>query len=915
MAIARLGAKEIFLQAVEIASPTDRAAYLDQACRADSDQRRRVEALLIAHERPESLLDQAAINAQPPDATIDHASAERPGTVVAGRYKLLEQIGEGGMGTVWIAEQTQPVRRKVALKLVKLGMDSRQVLSRFEAERQALALMDHPNIAKVFDGGLTEQGRPFFVMEYVKGIPLTAYCDSARLTVQERLKLFGQVCQAVQHAHQKGIIHRDLKPSNILVCLYDGQPVPKVIDFGLAKAIHQPLTEHTLHTAHGLMVGTPLYMSPEQAEFNNLDVDTRTDIYSLGVILYELLTGATPLEKQQFKNAAFAEILRLIKEEEPLKPSLKLSTSASLPSVAAQRSLEPAQLSRTVRGDLDWIVMKALEKDRSRRYETANGLARDIDRYLSDEPVEACPPSTGYRLRKYAHKHQRLLATAVAFALLLVMGVVVSTWQAVRARHAEVQAKQSAAKAQEEEQKARAAAAAEATQRQRAEENERQAKASEEEAKAVLTFFDEKVLAAGGPERRAEGGLGKDLTIRRAIDAASMEIATTFQDRPLVEASIRNVLGRTYFNLGEYSLATQQLERALALRQAKLDPDHPDRLMSMFNLGEVYLNTKRREQARPLAEETLKRRRATLGREHIETLRSLWLVAKLSEPNEGLPLFEESYQLRRATLGPKHPDTLRAMSALARQYRAVGKAELGLPLSEEAVHLMQATVGQNDSQTQMAMSDLSQAYREAGKLDQALPLAEDAFRLSRATHGEEHLYTSVMMQRLVEVYEAVQQYAKAIQLGKELLVLRRSKLPADDPSIATSLATLGLCLLHTEQPAEAEPLLRECLAIRQKKEPDSWQTFQTQSLLGGSLLDQQKFTEAQPLLLAGYEGMKQREAKIPESSRNACLTEALQRLVDLYTAWGKTDESETWRKMLSDRKTPQSPTADSTEKP
>ena len=308
---------------------------------------------------------------------------------VAGRYKLLEAIGEGGMGAVWVAEQTQPVRRKVALKLIKAGMDSKSVLARFEAERQALAVMDHPNIAKVLDGGLTETGRPFFVMEYVKGVPITEYCDAARLSMPERLQLFVQVCQAVQHAHQKGIIHRDLKPSNILVAPHDDRPVPKVIDFGLAKAMHQPLTEQTLHTAHGALLGTPLYMSPEQAQLNNLDVDTRSDLYSLGVLLYELLTGTTPLEKQRFKEAAWDEIRRIIREEEPPRPSMRLSSSQALPSLAAGRQTEPAQLTKLVRGELDWIVMKALEKDRTRRYETANGFALDIQRYLAGEPVLA----------------------------------------------------------------------------------------------------------------------------------------------------------------------------------------------------------------------------------------------------------------------------------------------------------------------------------------------------------------------------------------------------------------------------------------------------------------------------------------------------------------------------------------------
>jgi serine/threonine protein kinase len=319
------------------------------------------------------------------------------GTVIAGRYKLLEEIGEGGMGSVWVAEQNQPVRRKVALKLIKAGMDSKSVLARFEAERQALVLMDHPNIAKVLDGGLTETGRPFFVMEYVKGVPITEYCEATRLSVSERLQLFAHVCQAVHRAHQKGIIHRDLKPSNILVAPYDDKPVPKVIDFGLAKAMHQSLTERTLHTAHGTVLGTPLYMSPEQAQLNNLDVDTRSDIYSLGVLLYELLTGSTPLEKQRLKAAAWDEIRRIIREEEPPRPSTRLSSCQALASLAASRQTEPARLTKMIRGELDWIAMKALEKDRSRRYETANSLAMDIQRYLAGDPVLAAPPSARYR--------------------------------------------------------------------------------------------------------------------------------------------------------------------------------------------------------------------------------------------------------------------------------------------------------------------------------------------------------------------------------------------------------------------------------------------------------------------------------------------------------------------------------------
>jgi serine/threonine protein kinase/tetratricopeptide (TPR) repeat protein len=425
--------ESLFAQALELKSAAERAAFLDRACADNPALRAEVEALLRAHEWSGDLLDLP--EHQP--ATTDQSAGEHPGTLV-GPYKLLEQVGEGGMGTVWMAEQTEPIRRRVAVKVVKEGMDSRQFLARFEAERQALALMEHPNIAKVLDAGRTASGRPYFVMELVKGQPITKYCDAKRLGVRERLNLFGEICGAVQHAHQKGIIHRDLKPSNVLVAPYDGKPVVKVIDFGVAKATGQRLTERTLFTGFGALVGTPEYMSPEQAEVNNQDIDTRSDIYALGVLLYELLAGSTPLTRQRVKEAALLEVLRVIREEEPPRPSTRLSESKdSLPSISAQRQMEPAKLTRLVRGELDWIVMKALEKDRSRRYETANGFAHDVQRYLADEPVLACPPSLGYRLRKTARRHKALLTAAAAMLGLLLAGTAVSAWQAVRATRAE----------------------------------------------------------------------------------------------------------------------------------------------------------------------------------------------------------------------------------------------------------------------------------------------------------------------------------------------------------------------------------------------------------------------------------------------------------------------------------------------
>jgi serine/threonine protein kinase/Flp pilus assembly protein TadD len=422
-------ANDLFLAALDRPVGTERDRYLDAVCAGDPGLRAEVESLLAAASRAGEFLEAPAM-----EVTADlPLVGERTGASV-GPYKLLQPLGEGGMGTVWMAEQSEPVRRKVAVKLIKAGMDSKQVLGRFEAERQALALMDHPNIAKVFDAGTTEAGRPFFVMELVKGVPITKFCDERRLTPRERLGLFVPVCQAVQHAHQKGVIHRDIKPSNVLVALYDGRPVPKVIDFGVAKAIGQDLTGRTLFTEIGQVIGTFEYMSPEQAELNQLDVDTRSDVYALGVLLYELLTGSTPLERRRLKAAAVAEVLRLIREEDPPRPSTRLSESKdALPSISAQRQTEPSRLARLVRGDLDWITMKALEKDRSRRYETATGLAHDIERYLADEPILARPPSAAYRVRKFVRRNRRGLAVGGFAALCLALLAGGAAW-AIRDR-------------------------------------------------------------------------------------------------------------------------------------------------------------------------------------------------------------------------------------------------------------------------------------------------------------------------------------------------------------------------------------------------------------------------------------------------------------------------------------------------
>jgi non-specific serine/threonine protein kinase/serine/threonine-protein kinase len=611
----------------------------------------------------------------PQPGTVDEPFRERTGNII-GPYKLLEPLGEGGFGTVFLAAQEQPVQRRVALKLLKPGMDSDQVLARFEAERQALAMMDHPNIAKVLDAGTTPAGRPYFVMELVKGIPITKFCDQEHLTPRERLALFVPVCQAVQHAHQKGIIHRDLKPSNVLIALYDGQPVPKVIDFGVAKATAQKLTERTLHTGVGQIVGTLEYMAPEQAELNNLDIDTRADIYSLGVILYELLTGAPPFPVKQLRSAGFTEMLRILREVEPAKPSTKLSHSDALPSIAAKRKLEPRKLTRLLSGDLDWVVMRCLEKERSRRYETANQLAQEIERYLNDEPVMAGPPSARYRLGKFVRRNRgAVLATVVVVAALLV-GTVMASWQALVATRA----------------------------RQEALTAKMTAEAKEAETQAVLDFVQSKVFAATRPQ--SEGGVGMNATLRQAIEATLPAVDQDFTERPLLEARLRMMLGISYWYLGWPQTAVDQFQRARLLYTQHLGPDHADTLLSMENLALSYcdfgtlLDVRSRDELGPhmkgkvgprhplgsmgggwpgnrpdargqyldackLLEETLIRRQALLGPDHADALRSRHNLATcyfvLGRYADALKLFEQNLTLQTSQLGGQNPDTLQSM--------------------------------------------------------------------------------------------------------------------------------------------------------------------------------------------------------------------------------------------------------------
>jgi tetratricopeptide (TPR) repeat protein len=1042
MAIDAARAKSLFLNASDLADPVERAAYLERECGGDAELRGRVEALLRANDAAplppaasadatvdsgarDQDLDVTGTHTPQPDnsTTSDYRPQIEPGLVIASRYTLVQKIGEGGMGEVWVARQTEPVKRKVALKLIKTGMDSRAVVARFEQERQALAMMDHPNIARVLDGGMTPTGQPFFVMELVNGLPLMKFCDEARLTPRQRLELFVPICQAVQHAHQKGIVHRDLKPANILITLIDARPVPKVIDFGVAKAIAGKLTDESMSTQFGAIVGTLEYMSPEQAGFSGDDIDTRSDIYSLGVILYELLTGLRPLDARHLKKAVLTEMLRLIREEEPSKPSTRLSTDESLPSLAALRQTEPRKLMALLRGELDWVVLKCLEKQRERRYETANGLARDIQRYLADEVVEARPPSAGYRLKKFVRRHKGQVIAAGLILFILLAGIAGTTGGLIRAKQQELVA----IKAAENERQAKVHEAEKA-------EGERQAKldaeARQQEAERNLAFAKKgnailgSVFAGLEPKKIAESGRPLQDFLRENLKQAVRDLDGAAIGDPLEVAEMQLTLGQSLLGLGEFKLAIEVIQKALETRSTKLGPDHlntlacmsllavayradgnvlkalaldketlaltkaklgpddPSTLISMNNLaagyraagkqnealellGEVFERTKGRfgvddpltlvsmhnlavaywdagklEKALPLLEEEFELTKARLGVDHPNTLTSMGTLGMFyidaKKLDKALPWLEETFKRMTAKLGPDHPSTLTAMNNLAEGYRDAEKLDRALPMFEEALRLTRIKLGSDHPNTLTTMNNLADAYRDAGNLDRALPLYEETLTLSKAKLGPDHPSTLTTMNNLALGYREAGKLDLALPLQEEALKLMKAKLGPDHPDTLNCLGNLGKAyfqsgqgekaaatltefiagmrklrgndsskiagllakvsqdLLSCGQHVAAESMLRELLAVRATREPDVWTTFCTQSQLGGALLGQKKYIDAEPLLLKGYEGMKQREKTIPPVGKPR-IPEALDRLIKFYTATDKPDEVKKWR--------------------
>jgi eukaryotic-like serine/threonine-protein kinase len=911
-------------------------------------------------------------------------SPEETAGALIGRYHLLQKIGEGGMGEVWLAEQKEPVRRRVALKLIKAGMDTREVVARFESERQALALMDHPAIARVLDAGSTPRGAPYFVMEYVAGVPITTYCDNHRLNTRERLELFMHVCEGVRHAHQKAIIHRDLKPSNILVTEVDGHPAPKIIDFGVAKALTQKLTADTMFTRVGALIGTLEYMSPEQALSSGEDIDTRTDVYSLGIIFYELLAGVHPID---LRKVAFEEFLRRLREDDPPKLSTKFRAqdAATSTELARKRHTEPPALVKQMRGELDSIALKALEKDRARRYGSPSDFALDIARYLNNEPVLAVPPSVVYRASKFARRYRVALVTACAFALVLIAAAVISIRQSIRAN------KEAAV------------------------------------AQAVNDFLQNDMLAQAsaanqsGPSAKPD----PDLKVRTALDRAAQRIAGKFDKQPEVEAAIRDTIGQTYIDLGLYPEARKQLEPALDLqrrvlgaenpktlktmsrlggtaqRQGKyaeaetllgraleierrvLGPDHPDTLYSMSNLASLYSGEGKYAQAEGLDSQTLEIRRRALGPEHPDTLASMNDLAADYYPQgkyaQADALFSQTLEIQRRALGPEHPGTLSSMGNLAVVYSAQGKYAQAEALDSQSLEIRRRVLGPEHPDTLISMISLAVVYGLQGKYTQAEALYSQTLEISRRVLGPEHPETLSTMNNLGDVYSLQGKYAQAEALDGQILEIRRRALGPEHPDTLLSMqnlagvyglqgkyaqaeslfsqtleilrrvmgpehpntlntlsdfasmyqhqgryalaeayaaqalagrrhalgpehpdtmasaADLALAYLSQGKFTESEPLAREAMEFDRKKQPDDWQGFRADTLLGASVAGQKKYAEAEPLLLQGYQGMVARKDKM-EIGNWYHLDRAREWIVQLYQAWGKPEKAAEWKK-------------------
>jgi len=765
-----------------------------------------------------------------------YASSERAGTVI-GRYKLVRQIGEGGFGTVYLAEQQEPVRRAVALKIIKPGMDTKQVIARFEAERQALALMDHQSIARVLDAGATEAGRPYFVMELVKGESITTYCDRHNIGIDERLKLLQQVCQAVQHAHHKGIIHRDIKPSNVMITMQDGRPLPKVIDFGIAKATSQRLTERTMFTEHHQFVGTPEYMSPEQAEMNQVDIDTRSDIYSLGVLMYELLTGMTPFDPQQLRGTSYAEIQRIIREETPPRPSTRIISCDKRDSIAAQRKSEPKRLTSLLRDDIDWIVMKAMEKDRTRRYETANGLSFDIARYLKNEPVVAGPPSASYRLRKFVRRHRGPVLAAALVALALVAGLLGTVTFAVRESRQRDLADANAALALKREAEAERIAGFQASVLAAAN--------TQEMGEAILDAFRDQVQLrlerrwvtddSGHSRPRTEKEIADALAAfdavaqpadaaeiaRHMIDTGVMVPAIAsldeeFADQPLVQAEILQTIGNVYASIGLFEEAVRHNRRVLELRREH-GADPALIVESLYHLVWDLHSTGRCDEALVLAREELQLAREHYGESHLAVASALAQLAQLAsdqeDHDEAERLTREQTEMMIRLDGEGSEQHIRCLWDLS--YHAIerGDFEKGEALAREALRLLE-TRGEGATRDALTLKhNIAEALVAQGRFEEAEALNRHVLAARRVMLGDRHPGVAYSVLGLAGALIGQGEYGLAEPLAREGLAIWRDAGQQDPPELVDALTDLSTILLERNQPAEAEPLLRELVNI------------------------------------------------------------------------------------------------------
>jgi tetratricopeptide (TPR) repeat protein len=772
--------------------------------------------------------------------------------------------------------------------------------------------MDHPNIAKVFDGGTTDTGRPFFVMELVRGQRITDYCDQNNLPTRERLALFVQVCQAIQHAHQKGIIHRDIKPSNVLVSVQDGVPMPKVIDFGIAKATDRRLTEKTLFTAFEPFMGTPAYMSPEQAELGGLDIDTRTDIYSLGVLLYELLTGKTPFDAKELQEAGLDQMRRTIREEQPMRPSTRLNQELAAADLNRRKSggghdEEFSADSRRrllaavalLRGDLDWIVMKCLEKDRARRYETASGVALDIQRYLSSEPVLARPPSNWYRFRMLVRRNRLAFASAGAVAAALVIGLGVSIWLFLKekqARQRAVVAEKAQSQLFEQAEKARQN---EARLRLQAQADQQKAQTEAARSQQVAQFLKDMLKGVGPSVAR-----GRDtVMLREILDNTATRVCQDLTNQPEVEMDLCLTLATVYDDLGLDEQEEEMAREAVLLGRSVFGEGHPVVAGALRRLGYSLSNLGKLNEAEVFVREALVMQRKLFGNESPDAADSLntlgnvqWGQGKLAEAEA---THREALAMRRELLGNDDPTIGESLNDLAGVLTVEGKlAEAGATYGEALVIARKAFGNQNPS-VPTALNNLASVLKRQGKLAEAEPLFREALAIEKKLLGNEHPTLAVSLRNLASLLRDQGRLDEAETVFGNALEMQRRLLGGEHPDVATTLESLARLLKDRGKLADAEVACRECLAIRQQISPDDWQTFNVRGLMGTILLSQKRYEEVGPLLISGYEGMKQREDRIPPADKPR-VKEAARHLVEFYKATGKPSEAAEWQKELDD---------------